>query len=44
MKYITKFFVYLMLCACITSIVSCGKMSDPKPIVGSGYPHTYPKY
>ena len=23
--------------------VACGKMSDPVPVEGSGYPHSYPR-
>ena len=31
-------FIALVFC-----IASCGKMSEPSPIEGSGYPHTYPR-
>jgi len=44
MKYVFKIFVGGMIIAGILSISACGKISDPKPIEGSGYPHSYPRY
>ena len=44
MKHIKKIFIYSLFASCVLSIAACGKMSDPKPISGSGYPHTYPRY
>lgn len=44
MKFVCKIFISCILCAGVLSISACGKISDPKPIEGSGYPHTYPKY
>lgn len=33
----------LALFLLILGISACGKMSEPSPIEGSGYPHTYPR-
>ena len=27
----------------IVGVCACGKMSQPIPVEGSGYPHTYPR-
>ncbi|MBR1915677.1 MAG: hypothetical protein IJ830_04495 [Alphaproteobacteria bacterium] len=43
MKRVFGFFK-IMLVLCVAFYLSaCGKMSEPKPIEGSGYPHVYPK-
>ncbi len=44
MKQFKKIFIYSLLAACFFNVTACGKMSDPRPIEGSGYPHVYPKY
>ncbi len=44
MEYATKIFAYIALALCFLNISACGKISDPKPIEGSGYPHIYPRY
>ena len=36
-------FRFLMLFVLLLGIAACGKMSDPLPMEGSGYPHTYPR-
>lgn len=36
-KYLLLFGLLLAV-----SLSACGKVSAPEPIVGSGYPHTYP--
>ncbi len=43
MKQAKILFKVLILFAFIAVLSACGKMSDPKPIEGSGYAHTYPK-
>lgn len=44
MKYISKFFAFFVLMAVVLTLASCGKISDPVPYEGSGYPHVYPQY
>ncbi len=44
MKYVFKIFTCTAIVICILNVASCGKASDPKPIDGSGYPHSYPRY
>lgn len=40
-----KFFVAAFICAGIVcGLTACGKMSEPVPYEGSGYPHSYPRY
>lgn len=36
-----KYLLVLSLLLAI-SLSACGKVSVPEPVVGSGYPHTYP--
>ena len=43
MKYAFKIFKFLIVLHLVFGMAACGKMSDPKPIEGSGYPHVYPK-
>ena len=38
-----KFFITALLC-CLLGVSACGKVSEPKPLDGSGYPHTYPQH
>ena len=33
----------LLLIGVVMSVAACGKMSDPKPVENSGYPHVYPR-
>ena len=43
MNYDIKKILLLALFCCVLGISACGKMSDPRPLENSGYPHTYPK-
>ena len=43
MKQLFKIFGFLIAFQLVLGLAACGKMSDPKPIEGSGYPHVYPK-
>lgn len=43
MKHGFKMLKFLIVFGMVFAIAACGKMSDPKPIDGSGYPHVYPK-
>ncbi len=43
MKYIAKIFYLSAFMALILLSSACGKISDPVPIEGSGYPHSYPR-
>ncbi len=36
-----KYLLVLSLLLAV-SLSGCGKVSAPEPVVGSGYPHTYP--
>lgn len=38
-----NFIKLLMIFAISISISACGKMANPEPIEGSGYPHSYPR-
>ena len=33
----------LLLLGFVLSVSACGKISDPKPVENSGYPHVYPR-
>lgn len=43
MKFISAVITVLLLSVTILTITSCGKMSENRPIEGSGYPHIYPR-
>ena len=43
MKHILTLLKIVVLFGFVITVAACGKMSDPKPIEGSGYPHIYPK-
>jgi len=43
MKRALKFLKIALFLGLIVGLAACGKMSSPRPIEGSGYPHTYPK-
>ena len=43
MKHISKILKFLIILQVVLGVAACGKMSDPKPTEGSGYPHMYPK-
>ena len=38
-----KFFCFIMIAAMVLALSACGKMADPEPYEGSGYPHSYPR-
>ena len=44
MRYFSKILVILFLAVVIFSLTACGKVSNPSPLEGSGYPHSYPRY
>lgn len=43
MKRMKIFYKTLIIICFLSLLSSCGKMSNPKPIEGSGYEHVYPK-
>lgn len=43
MKRVFCFFKIMMILSFAFYLSACGKMSEPQPIEGSGYPHVYPK-
>ncbi len=43
MRVISKIFALILIAALSFSLASCGKISRPEPIEGSGYPHSYPR-
>lgn len=43
MKLSKKFFAFAFLLFISLALGSCGKVSSPSPMDGSGYPHTYPR-
>lgn len=43
MKDAIKVFMICMLVLSISGLAGCGKVSNPEPIEGSGYPHIYPR-
>lgn len=44
MKYVFKFFAILVVISALGCLTACGKVSDPAPLEGSGYPHSYPRH
>ena len=38
-----KFFCFIMIVVAAFALSACGKMSNPVPYEGSGYPHSYPR-
>lgn len=34
----------LLIAFAVFQLSGCGKVSNPEPIEGSGYPHKYPRY
>ena len=43
MKQALMFLKILILVCAVLNVCACGKISDPKPIEKSGYPHSYPR-
>ena len=43
MKKISKIIVFLFAITITLNLCACGRYSEPMPIKGSGYPHTYPQ-
>ncbi len=43
MKNFSKIFCVALLAALICAVCACGKVSNPVPMEGSGYPHSYPR-
>jgi len=44
MENLYKIFLLISLVAFIlTSITACGRFSEPYPVEGSGFPHSYPR-
>lgn len=43
MKYVSKFLTLLFFISALSILSACGKVSDPVPYEGSGYPHSYPR-
>lgn len=39
-----KIFLIICLLGQLALLSSCGRYSEPRPIEGSGYPHTYPQH
>ena len=44
MKYILNFFIISLIIFTIGNLTACGKVSEPVPLEGSGYPHNYPQH
>ncbi len=44
MKNFYKLIMLLLMALCVLEVSGCGKMSNPEPIEGSGYPHKYPRH
>ena len=42
-KRVFGFLKIMMILGAVFYLGACGKMSEPQPIEGSGYPHVYPK-
>lgn len=44
MKNFFKLVSLVLISLMVLEVSGCGKVSNPKPIEGSGYPHKYPRY
>jgi len=44
MKNFCTLIMLLFVALSISTLSGCGKMSNPEPLEGSGYPHRYPRY
>ncbi len=44
MKSTNKIIVTLLILGILLNVSACGRYSEPSPIPGSEYPHSYPKY
>ena len=44
MNYLIKAFAAVLLFAAVIHLSACGKMSNPSPLEGTGYPHDYPRH
>lgn len=44
MKYLVKFLMIFSVFFSILYISGCGRISSPRAIEGSGYPHSYPSH
>ena len=44
MRYFSKVFAIFCLSVMVLAVAACGKVSNPMPIEGSGYPHSYPQH
>lgn len=44
MKNFCKLISILLLAFFVLQLSGCGKVSNPEPIEGSGYPHKYPRF
>ena len=44
MKNFCKLISILVCAFLVLQLSGCGKVSNPEPIEGSGYPHNYPRY
>ena len=44
MKNFFKLVSLVLISLMVLEVSGCGKVSNPEPIEGSGYPHKYPRY
>lgn len=42
MSKIFKLFIFIFTALSLSALCACGRYSEPSPVSGSGFPHSYP--